>query len=281
MTTHYPPFALADDEFLCLKKDLSAVGWFIEWQQLQDQLAETDQTITNMVRQLGLPHSTVIDQLLFAVENARPVVGDETRKAEAVLLYQQYASLITRELQTEGVRHNIRGVVNDLVRLYVTPSLQQLRSDLSDSFNESSPEQIELTSRINELNQQKKEIVKKITSHRKAIRAVFEFLPETFRGVKAPEADESPESVVRRIQFAVRIVSAFIQCWRQRAPLFALPTTPNGIAIHTLPVERSGLWQAAYDALELGSIPKRLTYAAQTSPDRNMKEARVFTDGVN
>lgn len=270
MALAYPPFAYAEDEFVCLDKSLACVDWYVEWQELLSRLAELDAQIAHAVSDSGLPFSQLIDEIVTVIDSNNQQKNAEARQSELAFAFHEYTVLATR-MQTGGLKLKKHDIIRDIAALYCVPDTIQLRADLTAAFADTA-DQNQLTERLTALTDSKKRGEKKIEKHRAKVLDTFVEIPEKFNGNNRPDDEK------QLVQYCINIVSTFITLWRERCKMFDVPVSHKGIAIHTIPLPLGAVWSGAYDKLEFTKLPHRAVYAAQKSLDYTERTVDMFNE---
>lgn len=110
---------------------------------------------------------------------------------------------------------------------------------------------------------------RKINGIREDVLRCFHEVPVRWRTYRR-KPDKKQE-----LEMADRIVRHFASDWRTRAPLFEVPVTVTGYAIHTLPSHKRRVAEEAYNLLELGALRKRPYYKFHVSHEPEIEASQA------
>lgn len=178
------------------------------------------------------------------------------------------------EHQAYPTTSRVDGLIGELHKVYMAFNRQQFIDDFKVVFKGEKSE--DHTERIEELELKVLECDEFIA---REWPMTEEHMAPFFRAGHIPKAWQSLRVTPKMsdVQIGTRVIDAFMADWKERAPLFSVPVTINGIAIASLPRQADkDTWAELYNFLRLGTLPKRVFYihriaaqAPQTDPEVN------------
>jgi hypothetical protein len=282
----YPPFNNSD--YACLKSPLTAAEFCLKLEALEDRKASLELERQQVEAQSKCSLLSVKESVLNDVASIIRTCDQEQRRVELGGHLMNLKTCLSRGgIANDRRRHSSA----EILRLYARFDVDAFAADL-DHYIAASGDGQGLRESLQKITGSIGRATREINAHWEKVEDLFHTIPLNWRDHRVGVPEHSPEREQalqrERRRMAERILRAFVRDWRDRAGMFEVPVTVNGIAIHTLPAHRRADAQQAYEKLQLGQIPKKPCYKfiVCLEPARKPEEAPVphplFTkEGVN